>query len=148
MKWNKEILDFKDKESIGTISMIDGLIVNKGKEGSVIGVNDTKITERIGDKWENESILSSKNSAKSLSLRERWSKATKNRGLKIKAPSIDELIKRPNPIGQDANNYFISNLSVYSKDLISLPNNTPNGSSVINSATPSIFQPSINRDDK
>ena len=92
--------------------MIDGLIINKPKEESVIGVSDPKTALKI-ERLENESNFSSKNSAKSLSLRERWSKANKNRGLKIKAPSIDELIKKPNPIGQDATNNFISNLSLY-----------------------------------
>lgn len=137
----KDTVDFKDKESVGTISMIDGLIASRSKESI-----DNK--PRYGDNVENQSNFSSKNSAKSLSLRERWSKANKNRGLKIKAPSIDELIKKPNPIGQDATNNFISNLSVYSKDLVSLPNNTPQSNSVVNSATPSVFQQSVMRDDK
>ena len=137
----RDLADFKDKESIGTISMIDGLIASRPKE-------EPDIKPKTLDKLENESNFSSKNSAKSLSLRERCSKANKIRGLKIKAPSIDELIKKPNPIGQDATNNFISNLSVYSKDLVSLPNNTPKSNSVVNSATPSIFQQSLIRDDK
>lgn len=67
--------------------------------------------------------------------------------MKIKAPKIEDLIKKPTPIGQDPTNNFISNLSICSKDMRSLPNNTPSSNTIVNS-TPGIFQPSILRNNK
>lgn len=146
--------DIKDKESVGTISMIDGLTVSKNPylEPKLIpnksfSTSDSKKLINKAEKCEDESVISSKHSAKSLSFRERFSKLHKNKSLKIKAPSIDELIKKPNPVTYDATNNFISNLSVYSKDMRSLPNNTPSSNTVINS-TPGIFQNSIMRNEK
>lgn len=146
--------DIKDKESVGTISMIDGLTVSKNPyvEPKLIpnksfSTSDSKKLINKAEKCEDESVISSKHSAKSLSFRERFSKLHKNKSLKIKAPSIDELIKKPNPVTYDATNNFISNLSVYSKDMRSLPNNTPSSNTVINS-TPGIFQNSVMRNEK
>lgn len=146
--------DIKEKESVGTISMIDGLTVSKNMyvepklvANKSFSTSDSKKMINKTEKCENESVVSSKHSAKSLNFRERFSKLHKNKPLKIKAPSIDELIKKPNPINYDATNNFISNLSVYSKDLRSLPNNTPSSNTVINS-TPGIFQNSVMRMEK
>lgn len=100
------------------------------------------------EKCENESVMSSKHSVRSTSIRDRLSKMSKNKGLKIKAPSIDDLIQqKPNSFNQETTNNFISNLSVYSKDLKSLPNTTPQSNAVVNS-TPGIFHSSVMRNGK
>jgi hypothetical protein len=88
-------------------------------------------------KIDNESIISEKHSVKSINLSER--KFKKNMHLKIKTPSIDELIKKPDPIKCEGITSFINNLSCNSKDLRSIPNNTPSSQNLFVN-TPNIFQ--------
>ena len=53
--------------------------------------------------------------------------------MKIKATSLDELIKKPTPIGQDVNINYINELSVNSKDMRSfVPSNVYSVSSTPN----------------
>lgn len=143
---NNGCIDFKDKESVGTISMIDGLTMTKVpgaeerysnngnlKHGASISIKD--------DKFENESAVSSKHSVKSTNFRERFSKFHNNKSLKIK--KTDDFMK-PQPIKSDGHN-FLSNLSVHSKDTKSVPNMTPSSNFV---STPNIFKSGFRSGDK
>ena len=94
-------------------------------------------------KLENESMISEKHSVKSINLSER--KFKKGLHLKIKTPSIKELIKKPDLIKGEGMNTFINNLSCNSKDLRSIPNNTPSSHNLF-ASTPNLFQSAFQKD--
>ena len=141
---NNKVAKPKDSESNGTISFLDELATAPNKidpqynsSQSINGIQDDK---NNSEKLENGSIHSGDHSNKSLGYRERFKSTHKNKGLKIKAPSISDLIKKPNPVRQDNTNNFISNLSVYSKDLASLQSNTPKSNSIPSTTPGNIYQ--------
>lgn len=139
--------NIKDTHSIGTVSMVDGLTCPQDIQTSNKSIPKPYFSKDIKKNSEEESVISSKHSTKSTSLRDRFSKLSKNKGLKIKAPKIEDIMKKPTPVGQDITNNFISNLSAYSKDFRGMANSTPNSNNML-SATPGIFQQSALRSDK
>ena len=102
----------KEKQSF---SLTDPLSTNKITKFEDIKQEPIKTID-----FEKDSIRSSINSKysnKSFGFRDRFSKISKNISIKIKAPSIDELIKKPTVVPQENMNNFIGGNYSYQKDL-------------------------------
>lgn len=123
----KPAFNNKDTQSIGTISMLDGIMFKSGLPETLNSKVDNKCIV-THDHDENDALERPKlNTQKQggfnkalTTFRERISKLNNNKPLKIKAPSFDELIKKPIPIGPDVNTNSVNELSVPSKDFRNL----------------------------
>jgi hypothetical protein len=107
-------LNLREKEK-QSFSITDPLSTNKITKFEDIKQEPIKTID-----FEKDSIRSSINSKysnKSFGFRDRFSKISKNISIKIKAPSIDELIKKPTVVPQENMNNFIGGNYSYQKDL-------------------------------
>mmetsp|Transcript_10410 Transcript_10410/g.11875 ORF Transcript_10410/g.11875 Transcript_10410/m.11875 type:complete len:172 (+) Transcript_10410:505-1020(+) len=77
----------------------------------------------------NGSALSSKNTKMSFGFRERFSKFSKQKNLKIQVNNLNDNIKKPAPIAQDNMANFIGTSPAYQSDIRNLQSSTPNNKS-------------------
>jgi hypothetical protein len=142
---NDKNLNFKEKESLNTFSLTEPHSTNK-----ITKVENTRQEPINALDYEKDSIQSgmdSKHSNKSFGFRDRFSKISKNISIKIKAPSIDELIKKPTIVPQENLNNFIGGNYSYQKDLRGSNPNFQNNSMAIPS--PGFYRgPGMMRDNK
>jgi hypothetical protein len=106
-------LNLREKEK-QSLRFIDPLSTDKKTKFEDIRQIPINIID--SDKDSIQSGVNSKYSNKSYGFRDRFSKISKNKSIKIKAPSIDELIKKPAVVPQEIMNNYIGGNYSYQKD--------------------------------
>lgn len=126
----------KDNQSVGTISMLDGMIFKGGVTDNQSNIDNKSAIESVHNQnlenVDNHTIKTA-NSKTTLSFRERKSfKAGFIKPLKIQTPGLEELIKKPNPIiTKDVETKFINNLPMPKLDM-----NARQSNAMFSSSTP------------